>query len=608
MHPPGPPSRNASNPTPSSLLREKDLAPLHRNSKEVLKDSTRKERACRSDLSLPMTKKEGKLKEEARPHSVVDLTLDTKPDSDRKVSGPEKVVKAGERLSPFLAEHMPNRGSLSGEPKSKNPLQTSSLNNCNGGGDLLGKVLGSEQDRCAKDPNRHDENMRPSPHTLHPDRLKRGDSVMGSVATLHVACSCPSPHPPQPGKLTPSSAFPPQPVHSNMYTIFPMTKEPGREHKVIAPTFVPSVEAYDERNGPIQIASQARDNGKAKEREASGATAARVGVLQSLPNRCLSDQSRSLLSQDFPGHGDAKHVEVLREKSSVIRANSMVLKKQGALENVSNRPRLSSPESREFLPSKDLLKSSSEVEHRSCERDRFQRSGCKETAKIYGTLDSSSPSSSFSSSRQHLDHGQLKPPEQKWKPFEMGNFATTQMAVLAAQHNHANRVEEEAKKAYLDPGNLQRSTAAGPRNAPEGLHPTSHGEGSAMQSLIQYSGSFAKETSARQSGGKKSPFGGLGSMKLDPSQASISKIQQLLPHQTGKQLKKEPERPESAKSFGRESIGSQGEVEVRHLPVGIAVAVARQKDNSGSKPGPNLLDRDRSLSMGSVKGKMQPGF
>ncbi|KAG7281180.1 hypothetical protein CRUP_032883, partial [Coryphaenoides rupestris] len=43
------------------------------------------------------------------------------------------------------------------------------------------------------------------------------------------------------------------------------------------------------------------------------------------------------------------------------------------------------------------------------------------------------------------------------------------------------------------------------------------------------------------------------------------------------QLKREQERPDSARSFGRE-----GEGEVRHPPVGIAVAVARQRDSGSS--------------------------
>ncbi|ETE61747.1 Trinucleotide repeat-containing 18-like protein, partial [Ophiophagus hannah] len=500
LHAQATPSRAAPNPASSALLHEKDFGHPHRTSKDGPKDLGGKDRSYRSELSLSLAKKEAKLREESRPHSVVDLTQDTKPDSERKMNGFEKAAKVGERLSPYLAEHLSNRGVFSGEPKSKHPLQTSSLSNCN----MAGSAQGSELDRCPKDLSRHDENVRPPPY-VYSDRIKKVDSAMSSVAALHVACSCPSPA--QPGKLPPPSAFPPQPIHPNMYTIFPLTKESGREHKVIAPTFVPSLEAYDERNGPIQIASQARDNTKLKEKEVPAAT--RVGVLQAVPERCLADASRNLLAQEFSIHADAKRMEILREKNSVIRANSM--------------------------------------------------------------------------------------------PFEMGNFATTQMAVLAAQHNHANRVEEEAKKTYLEPSNLQRSSVVGARSVAESLHPPSHGEGSAMQSLIKYSGSFAKEASARQGGGKKSPFGGLGNMKLDPGQQPSPKLQQLLPHQAGKQLKKEPERPESAKSFGRESIGSQGEVEVRHLPVGIAVAVARQKDNSsGSKLG--LVDRDRSLSLSNVKG------
>ncbi|XP_013924145.1 PREDICTED: trinucleotide repeat-containing gene 18 protein-like, partial [Thamnophis sirtalis] len=602
LHTQATPSRAAPNPASSTLLHEKDFGHPHRTPKDVPKGLGGKDRSYRSDLSFSLAKKEAKLREDSRPHSVVDLTQDTKPESERKTNGFEKAAKVGERLSPYLEEHLSHRGVFGGEPKSKHPLQTSSLSNCN----MTGSAQGSELDRCPKDLSRHDENARPPPY-VYSDRIKKVDAAMSSVAALHVACSCPSPA--QPGKLPPPSAFPPQPIHPNMYTIFPLTKESGREHKVIAPTFVPSLEGYDERNGPIQIASQARDNAKLKEKEVP--TAARVGVLQAVPERCLTEASRNLLAQEFSLHADAKRMEILREKSSVIRANSMVLKKQAASENFLNRPRLNSPESREYLPLKDLPKAGLEAEHRSCERDRFQRPGCKEAVKIYGTLDTSSPSSSASSlsssSRQHLDpNQQLKPPEQKWKPFEMGNFATTQMAVLAAQHNHANRVEEDAKKTYLEPSNLQRSSVVGGRSVPESLHPPSHGEGSAMQSLIKYSGSFAKEASARQGGGKKSPFGGLGNMKLDPGQQPSPKLQQLLPHQAGKQLKKEPERPESAKSFGRESIGSQGEVEVRHLPVGIAVAVARQKDNSsGSKLG--LVDRDRSLSLSNVKGRLWAG-
>ena len=133
-----------------------------------------------------------------------------------------------------------------------------------------------------------------------------------------------------------------------------------------------------------------------------------------------------------------------------------------------------------------------------------------------------------------------------------------------------------------------------------------------MQSLIKYSGSFAREAVTVRPGGcgKKSPFGGLGTMKPEPAPTAAPRAQTRLPHpggpaaSSGRQLKRDPERPESAKAFGREGSGAQGEAEVRHPPVGIAVAVARQKDSGGSgRLAPGLADQERSLSLSNVKGE-----
>ncbi|KFO25356.1 Trinucleotide repeat-containing gene 18 protein [Fukomys damarensis] len=239
-----------------------------------------------------------------------------------------------------------------------------------------------------------------------------------------------------------------------------------------------------------------------------------------------------------------------------------------------------------------------EAEQRACERTTR---GATQPAKLF----------SLEPTRAPAHPG----PEPKWKPFELGNFATTQMAVLAAQHHHASRAAEEdaSKKAYLDPGGTLPRTRPGTdlHSAAAGAH--GPGEASAMQSLIKYSGSFAREAVAVRPGGcgKKSPFGGLGTMKPEPSPTSVGtpRAQARLPHPSGpaasggRQLKRDPERPESAKTFVREGSGAQGEAEVRHPPVGIAVAVARQKDSGGSgRLGPGLADQERSLSLSNVKG------
>ncbi|XP_048465704.1 trinucleotide repeat-containing gene 18 protein [Rhincodon typus] len=578
-------SRTTSSHGSGSILREKEMCHLQKSAKEseryAAKDS--KEKVYRTEVNINMAKKE-KSREESRPRSVVDLTQDGRTDNDRRIHLLDKAAKASEHHSTVLTNHSPNRGTGNGEPKSKNPLQTLSLSNCNSGSSSSLRLPITEQDRCSKDSAKHDENMRPLLHA-HTEKTRKCDTVVTSVGTLHVSCGCPSPHSSQTARMPSSSTFPPLPVHSSIYTIYPTAREPGKEHKVIAPTFVPSVGFYENRNGPIQIASQARDNksDKCKDKDMSRATSDRAGSLQCPSERTLVDSSRLMVTQDLPAHTESKRVDNVREEGSVIRSNSSAIKRPVTSELFLSKPGLSPSETRDLHSSgalsKDSARSSFEVDHRSQERERAQRAGLKDSPKVFNGVDVT---------RLHLEQSQLKrscTPEPKWKPFEMATYATTQMAALAAQHGHGSRADEEQKKTFLDPTGLQRSAVAGTPS-----------EVSAMQSLIKYSGSFAKETAGRPGSGKKSPFGGLGNVKTDSGQHGVSKMQHLPIQQLSKQLKKDPERPESAKSM-------QGEVEVRHPPVGIAVAVARQKDNS-SKPGAGVIDRDRSLSMNNMKGKM----
>jgi hypothetical protein len=490
---------------------------------------------------------------------VVDLTQDIRVEG-RQDRGPPRLA---ERLSPFLTE-----------AKVKGALQPSALSLCNGGGGggagdtglppaLVAEAAG--RGGGAKEATRQDESAR----LLRLPAPRPGGSPL------------PPPPPPPPPPKGPSA--PPSSAPAGVYTVF---REPGREHRVVAPTFVPSVEAFDERAGPIQIASQARDvRVAARDREV-----ARPGVLQVPP----------------PG---SPRPEVLREKNSVIRS----LKRPPPPppppppSDAPSAPRAAraSPDTRAaYLATKELLKP--EVEPRACDRDRDRDRdrAPRGSTKLFGLEPVRPPAG----------------PEHKWKPFDLGNFATTQMAVLAAHHHHAaaaaaaDEAVATSKKAYLDPGG--GALARGGRPGVPELHPGAHGPGeaSAMQSLIKYSGSFARDAAAVRPGGcgKKSPFGGLGTMKPDPAptSAGVPRTQARLPHPGGpaagggRQLKRDPERPESAKAFGREGAGAQGEAEVRHPPVGIAVAVARQKDSGGSgRLGPGLADQERSLSLSNVKGR-----
>ncbi|XP_025230482.1 trinucleotide repeat-containing gene 18 protein-like, partial [Theropithecus gelada] len=516
------------------------------------RDGPAKERAGRGgEPPLLFGKKDPRARgeEASGPRGVVDLTQEARVEG-RQDRGPPRLA---ERLSPFLTES-----------KTKNAaLQPSVLTMCNGGaGDAGLPALVAEAGRGgAKEAARQDEGAR---------LLRRTETLLPGPRP----CPSPLPPPPAPPKGPPA---PPTATPAGVYTVF---REQGREHRVVAPTFVPSVEVFDERPGPIQIASQARD-ARAREREAG-----RPGVLQAPPG-----SPRPL---DRP--------EGLREKNSVIRS----LKRPSPADAPTVRAARASPDPRAYLPAKELLKP--EADPRPCERAPRGPAGpaAQQAAKLFG-----------------LEPGRPPPtgPEHKWKPFELGNFATTQMAVLAAQHHHS-RAEEEAavvaasssKKAYLDPGAVLPRSAATCGRPIADMHSTAHGPGeaSAMQSLIKYSGSFAREAVAVRPGGcgKKSPFGGLGTMKPEPAPTSAGapRAQGRLPHSGGpaaggsRQLKRDPERPESAKAFGREGSGAQGEAEVRHPPVGIAVAVARQKDSGGSgRLGPGLADQDRSLSLSNVK-------
>ncbi|XP_052610132.1 trinucleotide repeat-containing gene 18 protein isoform X7 [Peromyscus californicus insignis] len=487
-------------------------------------------------------KKDPRAREEVSvPRGVVDLTQEARAEG-RQDRGPSRLA---ERLSPFLAE-----------AKAKGALQPSTLSLCNGAVDAgLVAELGRGG---AKEVARQEESAR---------LLRRAEAL------LPTARPCGSPLPPPPPLPPKGPPAPPSSTPASVYTVF---REPGREHRVVAPTFVPSVEAFDERVGPIQIASQARD-ARAREREPG-----RPGVLQGPP-----------------GSPRLERPEVLREKSSVIRS----LKRPPPSDGPPARSSRSSPDARAYLPPKELLKP--EADPRPCERAPrgSSSSAAQQAAKFFG-----------------LEPSRLPGPEHKWKPFELGNFATTQMAVLAAQHHHASRAEEEAavatasKKAYLDPGSTMPRASATCGRPGADLHSAAHGPGeaSAMQSLIKYSGSFAREAVAVRpgGGGKKSPFGGLGTMKPEPTPTSAAppRAQARLTHSGvpaaggGRQLKRDPERPESAKTFGREGSGAQGEAEVRHPPVGIAVAVARQKD-SGSSSRLGLVDQERSLSLNKGHGR-----
>lgn len=516
---------------PSPLSREKTQE-LHKNSKDSGREQV-KDRPCKSEPGHLVQRRE-RAREEPRPHSVVDLTQDAKAEDERRV----------------FQQHSP-----AADVKPKHPLQ-SPLSNCRTSNGPPSRYPGMEPERRERVDENYQANVPSST-----DKSKRLDSMATSLGTLHVTYASPSSlqssPAPLPPRLVSSGAYPP-PHHMppSLYPLCSATKEPAKEHRVTAPTYVPSVEVYDERKGPIQIASQARDNNKtdkSRDRDLNRAP------LQVGSERTLAPSVRS----ESPCTSELKR-DIVREEGSVIRANNLAVKRPPVLDLGTIKSN-HSPNTKDLSNPKHTVKMGMETESRIQEREIIQRSG-----------------PAFSS----LEPTTLHSAEAKWKPFEMGNYATSHMAALAAQHTHGPRGEEEGKRMYLDR-----------RGSPGSLQGEEHSEVSAMQSLIKYSGNFSGEVMSKHGADSRNPFGGLGNLKLEAPQHMSSKAQ----HLSGKQLKREPERPESAKSFNRDGSSSQGEAEVRHPPVGIAVAVARQRDNSSKLS--SVSDRDRPILPGGIKGK-----
>ncbi|ELK12255.1 BAH and coiled-coil domain-containing protein 1 [Pteropus alecto] len=122
-------------------------------------------------------------------------------------------------------------------------------------------------------------------------------------------------------------------------------------------------------------------------------------------------------------------------------------------------------------------------------------------------------------------------------------------------------IGEERKGSYLDPfgGSLQQPTLL-----PQDL-PAPADEVSAMKNLLQYSKQALVVS-------QKAPFVGLGGLKASCAQQDVK-----FPASKGPgQAPGEVDRPDCARS--REHDPLHGDGEVRQPPVGIAVALARQKD------------------------------
>lgn len=215
----------------------------------------------------------------------------------------------------------------------------------------------------------------------------------------------------------------------------------------------------------------------------------------------------------------------------------------------------------------------------------MHRDGQK-VARIRHQQHGRAPSGSAASS---AELGQTNEVEMKRKmdmsPYGYGNNGqhhSHQQQSVPPWTVHPNHIhlEEDQHKAYMEsvngPANRQQphqhqSTGMIPpvhvQNQPEVL--TQQGEGSAMKSLLKYSNQHQPLIS------QKTPFGGLGSLKTGPN-CTMQSGKSPLPSRKG--LVSESDRPDCGGRSREMGDAPNGEGEVRQPPVGIAVAVARQRE------------------------------
>ncbi|KAM9393131.1 BAH and coiled-coil domain-containing protein 1 [Pholidichthys leucotaenia] len=170
----------------------------------------------------------------------------------------------------------------------------------------------------------------------------------------------------------------------------------------------------------------------------------------------------------------------------------------------------------------------------------------------------------------------MRPPLHMSQPEEEQRKSYMELGSTGSQHSQQQQQQQQPAMSLPPP----QPPTAPPLNQqqqqqqqqPDPQGPT-QGDSSAMKSLLKYSNQQQPLLISQ-----KSPFGGLGSLKSGPSGGScaLQGNKQTLPSRKGPA--NDSERPDYSGRNRDMGEAGHGEGEVRQPPVGIAVAVARQRD------------------------------
>ncbi|XP_063817185.1 BAH and coiled-coil domain-containing protein 1 isoform X2 [Pseudophryne corroboree] len=405
----------------------------------------------------------------------------------------------------------------------------------------------SSQNRCAKEMRADRSYPQHEPQQPYSECLERRQMLHHSVSY-----TVPSSLPSIPAPLnTSTGSFPCLQLHSNSDVVCSLQDKSGRELKMGRPTFVPSVGHFTDKSRPFQVTPESCH----MDRGGDG-----------------KDKSHEMNSNSHPPGSYSNTFSHLKAEAKGERRSEWPQNTAARIKNLEFLNSLSS----ETAMQRGIDKTAyfEMPTSQDCPRSNNQDAHCVKNSQSCCTLDRSSKDSQVHSSQKvaRIRHQQHRPSDMEHSSQE-GKRKTIELSSLGYSGPHlppwtepSISIGEDRKNSYLDPFSTSLQQAAlmtpGPALSQEMQGPTD--EVSAMKNLLKYSNQALIV-------GQRTPFVGLGNMKTSCSH------QEIKFHGNNK-CQPEQERMDCARS--RENETSHGEGEVRQPPVGIAVAVARQKDTS----------------------------
>ncbi|XP_016335737.1 BAH and coiled-coil domain-containing protein 1-like isoform X2 [Sinocyclocheilus anshuiensis] len=480
--------------------------------------------------------------------------------------------------------------------------------------------------------------VHPVPYSMPPP-LGLASAMGGSW--LHPS----HPHHHHPHHPHPDLFYPPPPAPLTMPTA--QEKRLVRDSEVTGPTFVPSVGPQgDKTSGPFQLGNpHCRGVGggmvavggsvgketKTPERSSSGS---RVATLLPPPSSCQRKSSQQQhaygkadKSPDWPPgphsrtnevqHSQNQHPHTARscsldssEESDAFRpslpqgtkgghqAKSSIYASTPPFRDCSH----SGPSNRASSEGKGATEAECTLQRNSQRVARIRHQQHSNRASTGGQGPELEPGNGTQDKRK-MD---MESTSQGYSGHQTGTHPSSEV------RGHPARLDEEPHKAYNSLGAASQ-TSHGNQGPPPPLTAPQGPESNAMRSLMKYSSQQPLLFS------QKSPFGGLGCLK----QGAVTGERSERNERNGKsgsglsyalQEAKQTLPPRRASSSGeneragKDSGEVQGEGEVRQPPVGIAVAVARQREPPCRLPDGHPTHSHHSRVMPSMKGVGRPMY